>query len=440
MAQTILPRQAAVTRISGWDGAGARSRELIGHDRMTQHHVTVHSHGATVALAIRMRPTKLAGTVSPLREMAAVNLSPRTPSRSFIVNGLFDLIELRPLSEATGARIEAAVSSTGSTLNALPRRVPGFVSAPTTVMAEGWDGVKPVQSAMIGHERQTVHHFAMACDEPPTAGRVLVSGRAEGASEFTPLLEQSLPGDGCVNALFTGHFSDFRVEMIEPVSAGTRFGVRVASAGEELREPEVPGDNTGLGTTAGGQTPQRIAADETYVVGDDSQVLYAVPIELEEGAQLEVLGTLVEIVDSAGATALVSPVAPHPEVPDAVSTYVPFGAKVYDTGGFWDPGQPDRLIAPVSGYYRIGFCVGFRPVPGDPVGLRTAWVHRNGADFDGRPAMRQLATGGYDYLTGQSARVWANAGDYFQLVVSQTSGETALVDWQYTWLSIQHEE
>lgn len=283
--------------LSDWDGTAVRSRALIGHERATQHHISVHGHGATVSLAVRLRPTRLGHALAPLEEMAAIALSPTTPSRDFVVNGFYDLIEVRPLSTPDRARIEVVVASTGDTLNALPRAGGrDFVAPPTTVLALGWDGDTAVEKGLLGHDAQTVHHFAMACDGTPTGGRVRVAARPRGATGFITIVERDVAGDGGVNALITGYFDAVRVEPLAPITGGVRFGIRVASAGEELREPEVPGDNSiRASDLVGGQTPTLVAADTTYTVGADRQVLYAVPIELAPGAALEVLGALIDV-------------------------------------------------------------------------------------------------------------------------------------------------
>lgn len=297
-ARAPIANAVRTVALSGWDGVSVRSRALIGHERATQHHVSIHGHGAMATVGIRMRPTRLGHAVSPLDEMQAVALSPATPSRDFIVNGLYDLIEVRPLSSPVGARIEVVVASGGNTLNGLPRVRSGeFVTPPTTVLALAWDGDTAIEKPLMGHDQQTVHHFAMACDGTPAGGKVRVSARPLGASGFVPVTERSLAGDGCMSYLITGYFDAIRVEPVEPITGGVRFGIRVASAGEELREPELPGDNSIIGSDAmaAGQTPTLVAADTRFTVAADRQVLYSIPIELELGASLEVLGTLVDV-------------------------------------------------------------------------------------------------------------------------------------------------
>lgn len=83
--------------------------------------------------------------------------------------------------------------------------------------------------------------------------------------------------------------------------AGGEFSAYALDYGDLPTAGAVNGDALVLagGTWAPGKVsaavPTRIAADQTYTVAADTQALFALPIELDSGATLEVDGALVEV-------------------------------------------------------------------------------------------------------------------------------------------------
>jgi hypothetical protein len=134
-------------------------------------------------------------------------------------------------------------------------------------------------------------------------------------------------------------------------------------------------------------------------------------------------------------------------IPSTVSVLTPLTWQValYDTGGFYDPAEPDRLTVPTDGVYVISGGVRWAT---NPLGTRFMALCINGADtgctVDTNVAVSQYATNddpgvGTPRLTQQSTttQVKLVTGDVVQVVVVQNSGGDLSVDqWAATHLSM----
>jgi hypothetical protein len=122
----------------------------------------------------------------------------------------------------------------------------------------------------------------------------------------------------------------------------------------------------------------------------------------------------------------------------STATAIPWDVIVHDDNSIWSAGNPTRLTVP-AGFTR---CVvgGNVEWAGNASGARYVLVNKNGADFYGMPAESSLPAGSVQHSENISSGVLeCTAGDYFELVVQQTSGESlsCLSANKKTWFSIE---
>lgn len=112
-------------------------------------------------------------------------------------------------------------------------------------------------------------------------------------------------------------------------------------------------------------------------------------------------------------------------IPHNVVTLVIFNVEEVDTDGMWSAAQPTRLIAPVTGTYQFS---GGGNFAANATGSRSIVLTKNGVYIGGFTAPGSTWYCG----TMLSLPVTANAGDYFELLLYQTSGAALNFDPIYT--------
>jgi hypothetical protein len=121
-------------------------------------------------------------------------------------------------------------------------------------------------------------------------------------------------------------------------------------------------------------------------------------------------------------------------VTSSVDTAIPWDATVYDTDAFWSAGSPTRLTVP-TGVTRVRLKGNIDWTFGGG-GYRHIWTHMNGALFFGGAKESDEGDAGIQSIG--SAVVQVTPGDYFELIVRQTSGSTKNVAAdELTWFAIE---
>lgn len=219
-----------------WNGFFPVSQALVGHDTLSQHHITlgISDPAATGIMRIRMRPTGLKQAI-PIG-LEAVNLA--TGPTSFVVNGYYDMISAEFTSALTAGMASLSIASTGENLSALPvpgAREYGSKRVPTTFLARDWNGVNLSGGLVHGHEGMTLHHVALRCASVPATGSVQLQGIPLGGRFFGNVSEViDLTVSGTINLFVVGMFSEFRFRVISALSGAGLIDARVASSGEDL--------------------------------------------------------------------------------------------------------------------------------------------------------------------------------------------------------------
>lgn len=113
---------------------------------------------------------------------------------------------------------------------------------------------------------------------------------------------------------------------------------------------------------------------------------------------------------------------------------VTWQAADFDTSAFWNAGAPTRLTVP-SGVTKVKLSGGVRWVS-NTTGSRLITLFKNGASVAGRFSQQSL-TGVIDQ-SGVSADIPVVAGDYFEMIVFQSSGGALnITASDVTWFQIE---
>lgn len=105
-------------------------------------------------------------------------------------------------------------------------------------------------------------------------------------------------------------------------------------------------------------------------------------------------------------------------VPHAANTYLQYETQVYDTAGFYDPNQPDRLTIPEDGGYELSAYV---QLSGN-LELGQGWIVLDRFDAAGIRIGTYSASLITGYTSVHSPMVSCNAGDYFSVRAAHFSG------------------
>lgn len=91
----------------------------------------------------------------------------------------------------------------------------------------------------------------------------------------------------------------------------------------------------------------------------------------------------------------------------------------YDTGGVFDGANDNRIYAPATGNYVLTTGLKFES---SATGYRRIRIRKNGSTFIAEQAVGAGLSGGIPTTLSLSAIVHATAGDYFEVLATQTSG------------------
>ncbi len=125
-------------------------------------------------------------------------------------------------------------------------------------------------------------------------------------------------------------------------------------------------------------------------------------------------------------------------IPHYTITALTWSDVVYDTDNIHDIGSPTRLTIP-SGISKIKItgCVAFRE---NTSGRRVAFIYKNGdGSYNGRASVTVVPVAGTATVFQVSSPVLTVvAGDYFEIMAQQTSGQDIHVtDWYNIWVAIE---
>jgi hypothetical protein len=109
-------------------------------------------------------------------------------------------------------------------------------------------------------------------------------------------------------------------------------------------------------------------------------------------------------------------------VPNGTGTFtdVQFDTESYDSGGLFDPAQPDRVTVPIAGVYAL---MGGARWTANATGVRSAFLRKNdepGAGFLAASTIAAFATEPTRQSVATIARL--QPGDFIELEVEQSSG------------------
>lgn len=108
-----------------------------------------------------------------------------------------------------------------------------------------------------------------------------------------------------------------------------------------------------------------------------------------------------------------------------VVTTVPLGTAEFDTGGFFDAAQPNRIYAPAPGFYQVD--VGLDMTNNANGQYRQVWAAVNGDDGQ-RVAYTNSAPSTYEIGIRASGMVYLAAGDYLELHVFHNADATLTIN------------
>lgn len=123
-------------------------------------------------------------------------------------------------------------------------------------------------------------------------------------------------------------------------------------------------------------------------------------------------------------------------IPNSVSTLVPFDVADFDTDGFWDGANPERLTVPV-GIKKARLTVNF--VLSNLMTTECKYyVYLNGSNtYNGRLSAQSMDSGAFS----GSVVMDVSEGDYLEFYILQVSGSTQYIaSSRETWMSIEKVE
>ncbi len=113
-------------------------------------------------------------------------------------------------------------------------------------------------------------------------------------------------------------------------------------------------------------------------------------------------------------------------IPNNTITPLSWDTEVYDIGGCWSPTYPDRLVAPVAGYYMAGGGWGRNPANNPTASRHWVWVEVYDANntLKFRAAANELHTipNNFAETSVVTGMIYLNAGEYVKIAVYQNSG------------------